>query len=510
MTFGFRSIENDDSLSSILENFHSPQGSAMHRMSGQDAQFIYDESPTEPQHTLKVSFLGPEASAAWSFAAARRDLERHLPGLEPLRWRAVRVPLDLHHPVWVCDPHFDLSNHVHRIGVPSPGGHDELCELISEILSQPLDPDRPLWDLWWIEGYEGGVVSVLKMSHALADGAASRRLLDSWYAPNAADEDEPVALLAPLDAPPLPSRARLVRDALRDIVRAHLRDIPHLIRASAVARRRVVAARRAAGSAANQPVPNPLAGPPTSMAGPLSRRRVFHFCTVPLADALSIRRQLDCTVNDLVIATVTGAVRRYLLAHGELPGVPVTGYMPASIRADEDRRSWGNRITARPLALPTHIADPLERLRSVQRGTRRAKQEVRLLSGAHMEDWVAGLSPLIAKTISAFMRLYVRFARQYPGLVTISSVSGPREKFQTRGGAVENFVSVGHMKYSAGLNSTVWSYADKLNFGFYACARAVPDLREVSEAVAESFEELSKLGARIDPAAPSTPSTTAA
>jgi WS/DGAT/MGAT family acyltransferase len=469
----------------------------MHRMSGQDAHFIYDESPTEPQHTLKISFLGPAASAAWSFEASRCDLERRLPGLEPLRWRAVRVPLDLHHPVWVRDPELDLSHHLRRMRVPSPGGREELCGVISEILSQPLDPDRPLWELWWLEGYEGGVVSVLKMSHALADGGESRRLLERLYSQTPLDDDDARTPSAPLEGEPLPSRRRLVLDALRDLVHGLRWHVPHLVRATRAARRRIAAA-RAEGSLAAEPAPNPLAGPPTSMGGRLSSRRAFHFFSVPLADALSLRRSLGCTVNDVVVAAVTGGVRRYLYAQGELPGVPVIGYMPASIRSDRDQQSWGNRVTARPLALPTHLADPLARLRAIQSQTARAKQEIRLLSGAHLEDWLAKLPPVAAKTITALMRSYVRFARRLPGLVSISSVAGPREVLHTRGGPVENFVSVGHMKYSAGLNSTVWSYAGNLNFGFYACARAVPDLGALSDAVAESFEELSALAARAD------------
>src|SRR5437867_1351899 len=160
-------------------------------MSGFDAQFIYDEQPEEPQHTLKISFLSAAASAAWSFESARRDLARRIAAIEPLQWRAVRVPLDLHHPVWVADPDLDLDWHVRRTAVRAPGGRDELCEAISQILSVPLDPDRPLWELWWLEGYEGGVVAVLKISHALADGAASRRLLELLHTP------EPACDLAP-------------------------------------------------------------------------------------------------------------------------------------------------------------------------------------------------------------------------------------------------------------------------------------------------------------------------
>ena len=458
-------------------------------MSGYDAQFIYDERPDEPQHTLKISFLGERASAAWSFAAAKSDLHRRLAQLEPLQWRALRVPFDLHHPVWVADPDLDLDWHLRRAAVSSPGGRDQLCEAISQILSVPLDPGRPLWELWWLEGYEGGVVAVLKISHALADGAASKRLLELLHTP------EPVApALAERDGA-LPTRWMLIRDALRDLGRALVHRVPSLVRASLNARARVTAARES-DSIAAAPGPDALGGPYHPLGGPLSRRRAFHYFSASLADAREVRRGLGGTVNDVAVAAVAGGVRRWLLEHGALPGLATRAFMPASIRTAEEQLDWGNRVTARPIDLPTQLADPIARLRAVQHETARAKEELRLREGAHLEDWIRWLPPIAAKAVSAFMRTYVRVTPNFPGSVAISNVRGPAQPLTGPWGAVENLVSVGHMKYSAGLNTTVWSYGERLNFGFYACARALPDLPRLSGHVADAFEELVKLASR--------------
>ena len=259
-------------------------------MSGQDAQFIYDERPDEPQHTLKISFLSEAASAAWSFASARSDLSRRLAVLEPLQWRALRVPFDLHHPVWVSDPDLDLDWHLRRAAVRAPGGRDELCEAISQILSAPLDPDRPLWELWWLEGYEGGIVAVLKISHALADGAATRRLLELLHTPEIA---ESVARSAD---PALPTRWRLVRDALRDLWRALVHHLPLLARASLGARARSAAARES-DSIAAEPSPDALGGPYHPLGGRLSRRRAFHYFTAFTAP-LAQQGARDRSAND--------------------------------------------------------------------------------------------------------------------------------------------------------------------------------------------------------------------
>lgn len=453
----------------------------MIRMSGSDAQFIYDEDhPNEPQHTLKISFLGAAASRKWSLAAARRDLAARLPHIEPLNWRAVRVPFDLHHPVWVRVP-VDLDWHVRRMAVPAPGGHDELCEAISEILSRPLDQGRPLWEQWWLEGYEGGVVSVLKVSHALADGAASRRLMQLVH-----EVGQPPALHAPRPEP-MPTRRRLLLDALRDRWQTLRLGVPALLRATY--------------SALRQPVESDTKGvfsaPPHPLAGPLTSRRRFYFFRVPLAQAQEIRRGLGGTVNEVVVTAVVGGVRRWLMERGALPGLATAGAMPVSIRTPDEAEQWGNRVAAHFVHLPTHLADPVERLRAVQQESARVKRETQRQAGAHFEDWIRWLGPSAAKAQGRLSRALVRRTARLPGSVSLTSVRGPGqdERWESAWGPVENFVSVGHMKYSAGLNSTTWSYAGQLNFGFYACAGAVPDLAALSNHVAEAFEELRKRAA---------------
>jgi WS/DGAT/MGAT family acyltransferase len=457
-------------------------------MSGYDAQFVYDERPTEPQHTLKVSIYSAEASARYSFDGAKRELRGRLRDLPPLRWRAVRVPLDLHHPVWVEDPELDVERHVFRLVLRAPGGRRELCDAISRVTSRPLDPNRPLWEMWMLEGYQGGrIVSVLKMSHALADGGASRELLERLYSqrPVAA----PTTGSAPLPSESLPSRWTLVRDALRDRLRDAVVELPRLVRASLAARRRFRAARRSGDLPDGGSLPL-LRWPHTPFSGSLSRRRAFHFTSVPLDDARKIRRARDCTINDVVLATVAGAARRYLLAHGALPDLPTLGYMPVSIRERHEVGTWGNHFTAQSVALPTQLECPLARLRAVARATARIKAEVALRRGALFEEWMGRLPPVVLKVLSYTARTLAQVHPHAPGSICVSSVRGPAERLHTLGGPVENFISVGHMKYSAGLNVTVWSYADRLNFGLYACARAVPDLWRISEQIDAAFEEL--------------------
>jgi WS/DGAT/MGAT family acyltransferase len=465
----------------------------MHRLTGFDAAFIYDERANEPQHTLKIAIWSPEASARYSLERTRRFVAARLPDIPPLRWRALRVPFDLHHPVWCESGAVDLVQHVRRLGIPAPAGRRELCEVISEIASQPLHPERPLWELWMLDGYEGDkVVAVLKLSHALADGGEARTLIERLY------DEQPIDAIerdvAPLPLEPVPSKARLVGDALRDRGRELVHDLPRLARRTFRVWREARASRGETHYDGRRV--KLLASPPTPLGGKLSRRRAFYFTSFALEDAKDVRRSFGCTVNDVVLATAAGAVRRYLMHRRALPGLPTIAHMPASIREEEERGRWGNRISTRSLTLPSHLPDPVARLRAVSQIAREAKQDLARRRGANLEDWLRWLPPFGAKWLSRSMRVLIRLRPEFPGGVTVSSVAGPAKQLHTLGGPVERFVSVGHMKYAAGLNMTVWSYAGQLNVGLYACAEAVPDLWRVADFVNESFEELRKAAAR--------------
>ena len=459
----------------------------MRRMTGFDAQFVFDERAGEPQHTLKLAFLDARASTGFGVDAARRQVAARLARLDPLRWCTARVPLDLHHPVWREGGAPDLGWHVRRAAIPAPGGRSELCEIVSQIASMPLDPSRPLWELWLVEGYEGEkVVLVLKLSHALADGGESRVLLERLF--------EPAPDAAELPAAESPSRAALVWAALRDRVRDLAAPL-RVVRTAAVA-----AWRRRAGSAraepAELPKPTRLRSPRTGFGGPLGPRRAFHFQTVSLAAAQEVGHAFGCTLNEVLIATVAGAMRRWLREQGRLPGLATIAHLPLSTRTERERGAWGNRVVALPIALPTQIEEPVLRLRAAARENARAKALLGVQRGAFLEDWQNALPPVFGKTYAALVRRVARFRPELSGGVVVSNVRGPEQPFAVGAGSVENLVSVGHVKWVSGLNVTAWSYAGQLNLGLYACADAFPDLGRVAVLLGESFEELVKAAAR--------------
>lgn len=462
----------------------------MHRMTGYDAQFIYDESAEEPQHTLKLILLGPGASAVFSPELARSAILAEAARIAPLRWRVLRVPLDLYHPIWIDGGRIDADHHVRRLAVPKPGGRRELCEVVSEIAGMQLDPSKPLWEIWFLEGLEGGGLAALfKINHALADGLSYLDMLEQALSAGP-EQFDPAVYQSPAFPPgePVPSRLRLMAAAVRDAVRDLIISVPRLTRAAYVAFLR----RRREDPAWVRILPTTreaLRAPQHVIRGPLHPRRVFYYTTVPLADVGVVRHAADVTVNDVILATAAGALRRYLGRRNSLPDRPVLAVLAASTRSAAQRGMFGNRLTSRLFWLPTDTSDSMERLRAAHRIGLSVKHDVALSQGAQFEQWMEVFPPLFLKIMSHGTRWLIR-SLDMAGTIVVSTVRGPEHPLFAAAEPLENFISVGHMKFVAGLNFTVWSYADKLNFGMHACRTNVPDPWQLADDIDAAFAEL--------------------
>jgi len=466
----------------------------MRRLSGFDAMFIYTEHPRETHHTLKVCILGEEASAAYDFKDTKAGVRALFPRLPLLRWRLLRIPLDIHHPVWIENENIDLDYHVRRLRLPDGAGRKELCRAISEIASEPLDYARPLWETWWLEGYESDkVVAVLKVSHALADGGSFVDLFERALFAKPADAAairEFNSVVADSGPPVVerPGRAKLILLGVSGL----MRDI--FVRAPRLGTRALQAHRQRREERDLPPRPTMAEAPHHVWEGPLSSRRTFYFTTVPLPSAKQIAKATDATVNDVVLAVSAGAVRSYLQQRDALPERPILANMTASMRRPEERGTWGNRVTTRLLRIPTHLADPLERLRYAQTEALEAKRDIELRSGAQMAEWIELTPPFIIKPLYRLMRYAIR--RKPPGgALIVSNVRGPASTLYTLHGPVENIISVGNIMVAVALNITVWSYVDNLNFGLYTDEQAFPDISEVAEHIDRAFAELADAAA---------------
>jgi diacylglycerol O-acyltransferase / wax synthase len=455
---------------------------SLRRLRGVDAYVWYNQTPTNHMHTLKVAILDT-ASAPVPYSAERftSDLNDRLHRIPSYRWRLVETPLGLHHPVWVEDPDFDISRHVFRTTAKAPGGERERDELIGAIAGTPLPDDRPLWQLHLIEGLaDGRVAAVVKVHHAMADGnAAANQLL------SVIDDPEGVpSPTTPWNPAPVPSRPTLIWDAMR----AHpprARRLGELVRQTHRGRRAAKEYWRQRGDSPARP----FSGPRTFLNGTIDHRRGFATTAISL-DAVNELRGSDYSVNDVVLAIATGALRRILLEHNDLPSEPLVAYVPAATTRLPDRL-YGNSVGPLFTGLPVHIGDFRRQLQLIRNGMQSARQANDLLGPHLFDEWLEYVPPQLFTWIAGAYSRSKLVARRRPRMnVLVSNVRGPSRQLTIFGQPICDFYSVGPLDIGMALNVTVWSYAGNLNFTALSCPAQLPDAHSVTAAIQEAFTDL--------------------
>ncbi|HET6810560.1 MAG TPA: wax ester/triacylglycerol synthase family O-acyltransferase [Acidimicrobiales bacterium] len=460
------------------------------RLSGMDATFLYVETPSNQTHMTGVLVFDPSTmKEPYSFDRMREYVRSRLGRAPAFTRKLARVPFDVAHPVWVDDADFDLEAHLHRVAAPSPGGPRELGELAGQIAGWPLDRNRPLWDMWFVEGLEEGHVAlVAKMHHSTIDGVSGANLMMHLFdlepdPPPVPEEPAAEPQPAPADLELLLwglwSRARrplLLPRAMVDTARAGVELVRRRIRPGAK------------GMAA------PFSAPPTPFNAPITGHRRVAFCSVAMADVQMIRHAFGTTVNDVILAVCGGAIRRWLERRDALPDRPLVAGVPVSTRGDEDGGGGGfgaNLISAMFVSLATDVDDPLERLQRIHDGTRHAKEEFRAVGADVLTNWTEFSGP---RLFGLAVRLYSRMelADRHPPALNfiVSNVPGPPIPLYLAGGRLVALYPLGPVFDGMGLNVTVLSYMDTVGFGFLACRELIPDLWDLAGFVDEALEEL--------------------
>jgi len=461
-------------------------------MAGVDAGFLYMETPSQHMHTLKVALIDPPDD--FDLTLLSTELLARLDLLPPLQRRALPVPLQLNHPLWIADRQIDPARHIRAVHVPAPGGMTELEALIGRIASTPLDRDVPLWELNVCHGLaDGRIAIVAKLHHALADGAAANALLG-----NVTDRPgfpERHLEVVPIPIEPAPTKRSMVMPALRDAVR-QLFDLPKLLRHTITSLVALVRHKRTATVQVPRPI---LDTPRASFNGPLTPRRTFATCSLQLDEIKHVKQAHGVTVNDVVLGVVAGALRSWLLSHGEHLGKPLMAAVPvATDDPDAAPRLAGNNVSNLFTTLATDIADPVERLRTISRVTKEAKVIQQLLGSDMLTDWVQFTPPA---PFNAFMKLYskAKLAAFHPPPinVVVSNVAGPREQITIAGATLSDLFSVGPILEGIGLNVTAWSYMGRMNFTLLACPDLLPDLDAIVRELRPALDALALEGASV-------------
>ena len=458
------------------------------RLTGLDSAFLAAELPGNLLHVMAVLVLDPESiPGGYSFGGFREFIARRLHLVPPLRRRLVEVPFGLARPLWVEEPDLDLELHVRRAAVPSPGGAREVAALAAEIDERPLDRSRPLWELVVVEGLAHGRLAVVaKLHHSMMDGMAGLRHMASLFSPEPGlDEPPEPAWQRPSR---LPSDLELLAGAVPSLLGQPLRA------ARAGARTLWSGLRDAVRSAAGQEAePPPTSVRRMSLNAHTTPHRTVAYTALPLAEVKAAGRPLSATVNDVLLAVVAGALRRYLGPRGELPAEPLVAAVPVSTHVEGEDRA--NAVTSGSVSLATHLDDPAERLAAIRDSSSHAKRRRRTAVGDSLAEWLDVPPPLVFSLI----------ARAYTGLglvdrlplvcnVLVSSVNGPPSALYFGGARLVGLYPLGPVYDGMALNVTAIRCGDSLDVGLVACRGLIRDLWEIANAMPEALAELTESG----------------
>lgn len=460
---------------------------AYDRLTALDNSFLMAESPKTHMHIAGTAIYeaGPlrTAEGGIDIDRLRAYVDSRLHLIPRYRQVLAYVPVE-QHPVWIDDQHFNIHYHVRHTSLPRPGGPGQLKRLAGRIMSQQLDRSKPLWEMWIVEGLQGGehFAMITKVHHCMIDGMSSVDLLNVLLtvAPSDAVEAAPRWLPRPAPDPWQLLGAEMLRRA--QLPFALVRGFRHLLAATGDPRSDVRVMLRAIRDMLSSGLRLVSDTPINRPIGP-HRRVDWH--VMDLDDVKAVKRDLGGTLNDVVLATVTGAVQRYL--EGRRVNVDVLDFRvmaPVSVRSEQERGTLGNRVSAWLVQLPLAERDPRRRLAMICERTARLKESKQAM-GAEMLTRAAEWTPSTLLSLGARM-----MTRALPFNIVVTNVPGPQVPLYMLGARMlDNYGHIPLIDY-LGVGIVLFSYAGKLCWGFTADWDLVPDLHEFVNAVDDAFDEL--------------------
>jgi diacylglycerol O-acyltransferase len=458
----------------------------MHTMSPLDASFLHIEDAVTHMHIGSVGiFEGPAPSGDEAPAA----IAGRLPLVPRYRQKVRFVPLTLGRPAWVDDPHFNIDYHVRRTALPSPGGDEELRNLVGRVMSQQLDRAKPLWELWIAEGLdEGRWALISKTHHSMVDGVSATDLLsvllDSEREPSAPIPDswtpEPEPGSAELVKRSLAQRAGSPAEAFRSVVAA--------ARGPRRVAREAIEVGRGLANLGQAAAP----GPATSLNGPIGPHRRWDWARSRLADVKRIREAHGGSVNDVVLAAITRGFRDLLVERGEpVEGRAVRTLVPVSVRAQHERGTYDNKVSAMFADLPVAIDDPVDRLRSISEQMQRLKASGQAVAAERLTA-LGGFAP--AMLLSLAGRVGTRVPQRAVNTVT-TNVPGPQHPLYLAGRRMLEAFPFVPLGGSVRIGVAIFSYDGNINFGVTGDRDSAPDIGVLCRGIERGMAELMPRGA---------------
>jgi WS/DGAT/MGAT family acyltransferase len=456
------------------------------RLTGLDASFLHLEDDTAHMHVAAVmTFEGSPPDQDDLIEGIRTRL--HL--VPRYRQKLAFVPLGQGRPRWVDDPHLNLRYHIRHTALPEPGTEDQLKRLAGRVFSQRLDRDKPLWEMWVVEGLDGGerFAVLSKTHHALVDGVSGIDIMSVLFDTKPEPDAQPPAEGKRWLPAPTPSRAQLFAEAL--VERATVpAEIVRGARALVRGPRRI--AQSALGSAAGvgsmvraglRPAPKT---PYNEHIGP---HRRFTWVRMQLADVKSIKNALGGTVNDVMLATVTGALRRHLQRRGfDVAGVELKAMVPVSVRPQEARGTLGNQVAAMMAPLPVGIDGAVERIERISDSMAHLKSGGQAV-GAQVLTELTGFAP--PNIMSQAARVV---ARQRMFNLVVTNVPGPQFPLYMMGRELEGLFPMVPLAPNQAVGIAIMSYNGTINFGLVGDFDLMADLDDLAGDLHASLVELAE------------------
>jgi WS/DGAT/MGAT family acyltransferase len=450
------------------------------RLTGLDSSFLHLERGPAHMHVASTAlFEGPVPD----YDDFRDHIESRLHLVPRFRQKLRFVPLGQGRPLWVDDPHLNLSYHIRHTALPSPGSEEQLRTLAARVFSQRLDRSKPLWEMWLVDGVEGDRFAIVsKAHHALVDGVSGMDITTVLF--DAAPDPEPLPEAEPWAPRPEPSEAEVLGGALLERVTSPAeiaRGARAVLRGPRRAARATIDALEAAGTFARTGLGAP-ASPFNVEIGPYRR---FEMVQTSLADLKRIKNASGSTVNDVVLAAVAGALGRYLRGHGySIRELELRAMVPISVRTADEFGALGNRVSSYMAPLPIGVDDPLERLAAVSSTMGDLKQSKQAVGATLMTELADFAPPTIAGQAARLQ------SRQRFFNLVITNVPGPQFPLYLMGRKLEAVFPMVPLAKRQAVCFGIMSYDGEVNFGLIGDYDAMRDLEVLADDLERSLAEL--------------------
>ncbi len=461
----------------------------MQQLSGLDSSFLYLETPNTPMHVGGLNVY----EGSLTFQEFKDFLAERLHLAPRLLQKLINVPIGLGNPYWVDDPDFDINLHLHHAALPKPGDWKSLRKLTSKIFSQPLDRNRPLWEFIFVEELNnvpqvprGSVAIISKIHHAAIDGASGAEILGLLF--DASPKPRKISPAPEREIEELPSNLSLLTKSYVNLVKSPFK-LPSLLLNTAKAALATGKISRVQTSEVPRTVFN---APHCILNQPVSSRRMWNSALLSLDRVKKLRAAVDgCTLNDVVLAICTGALRRYLLEKNELPDKPLVAMIPVNTRSKTEKGDMGNQVSAMLVQLPTNMDDPIDQLRQLHENTKRGKSYQDAIGAKQMTDYAEFIPfALGAGASRLYTRMNVSKLHRPVFNLVITNVPGPQIPLYMNGKLMLANMGMAPIFDGMGLIIPVLSYNGVLSFSPTTAANIMPDVDLFTKYIRESANTL--------------------